>query len=181
MNEENLDLEIQYEKVCKQFIFSIEESLQLLRSSLAQWEEKFVIKSPINGKIAFNRFRYENQIIKEGETLAMVVPDSSCNIVVRAVIPVSEFGKIEIGQTVNIKISGFPYAQYGILKGKIHSVLQIPDGGGFSADIELTDGMTSTYKEKIRFIYEMNGTAEIITRKSRLIYKLIKPVRILFK
>jgi len=155
----------------------MEESLQLLRSSISQWEERYVIKSPLTGKVTLNQFRNENQVIKAGETLATVIPDSLTSIIVRAIIPISGFGKIEIGQIVNIKLSGFPYMQYGVLKGRIHSVSQVPGEGGFSADIELVGGMTSTYKEKIRFIHDMNGTAEIITRNTRLINRFLNPVR----
>ena len=78
---------------------------------------------------------------------------------------------------VNIKLSGFPYMQYGVLKGKIISLSQVPGEGGFSADIELTEGMTSTYSEKIKFIHQMDGTADIITKDSRLINKFIRPIR----
>jgi hypothetical protein len=110
-----------------------------------------------------------------------VLLDSAINIVVRAVIPASGFGKIEIGQQVNIKLSGFPYMQYGVLKGRIYSLSQVPGEGGFSADIELTEGMTSTYREKIRFIHQMDGTADIITRETRLINKFISPLRSVLK
>jgi len=177
MRESKLDLQVQYDKEVKQYILSMEESLQLLRSSISQWEERYVIKSPLAGSITLTRFRNENQVIKPGEILATVIPSSPVNIVVRAIIPISGFGKIEIGQKVNIKLSGFPYMQYGVLRGKIYSVSQVPGEGGFSADIELTEGMTSTYREKIRFIHEMDGTADIITRDTRLINRFINPIR----
>jgi hypothetical protein len=168
---------VQYEKELKQYILTLEESLQLLRSSILQWEERYVIKSPVAGKITLTQIRNENQVIKAGETLATVIPENPASIVARAIIPVSGFGKINIGQQVNIKLSGFPYMQYGVLKGRIVSVSQVPGEGGFRADIELTEGMTSTYQEKIRFIHQMDGTADIITEDSRLIYRFIKPLQ----
>lgn len=177
LGESRLDLQIQYEKELKQYILAMEETVQLLRSSVTQWEERYVINSPVAGRVTLNRFRNENQVIKAGETLATVIPDSPASIVARALIPVSGFAKIEIGQTVNIKLSGFPYMQYGVLKGRIYSVSQVPGEGGFSADIELTGGMTSTYSEKIKFIHQMDGTADIITEDSRLIYRFIKPLK----
>jgi hypothetical protein len=179
MKEARLDLQVQYEKELKQYIFTIEESVQLLRSSIFNWEERYLIMSPITGHVTLTRFRNENQVIKVGETLATVIPDSVTNIVAHAVIPISGFGRIEIGQTVNIKLSGFPYMHYGVLKGRIYSLSQVPGEGGFSADIELTGGMTSTYSEKIRFIHEMDGTADIIIGDSRLIYRFIKPLKAL--
>lgn len=177
MQETKLDLQVQYEKEVKQYLLGLEESLQLLHSSISQWEERYVITSPVAGKVTLNRFRNENQVIKAGETLATIIPDSPTSIVVRAIIPISGFGKIETGQAVNIKLSGFPYMQYGVLRGRIYSLSQVPGEGGFSADIELTEGMTSTYSEKIKFIHEMNGTADIITKDTRLINRFLSPLR----
>ena len=177
LGESRLDLQVQYEKELKQYSLAMEETLQLLKSSVSQWEERYVIKSPVAGRVTLNRFRNENQVIKAGETLATVIPDTPASIVVRALIPVSGFAKIEIGQMVNIKLSGFPYMQYGVLKGRINSLSQVPGEGGFSADIELTEGMTSTYREKIKFIHQMDGTADIITKDVRLISKFISPLR----
>jgi hypothetical protein len=177
LGESRLDLQVQYEKELKQYSLAMEETLQLLKSSVSQWEERYVIKSPVTGRVTLNRFRNENQVIKTGETLATVIPDTPASIVVRALIPVSGFAKIEIGQTVNIKLSGFPYMQYGVLKGRIYSLSQVPGEGGFTADIELTEGMTSTYREKIKFIHQMDGTADIITRDARLISKFISPLK----
>jgi hypothetical protein len=37
--------------------------------------------------------------------------------------------------------------------------------------------MTSTYSEKIRFIHEMDGTADIITKDTRLINRFLSPFR----
>jgi len=179
LQENRLDLQAQYERELKQYIFTMEESLQLLRSSISQWEERYIIKSLVTGKITLTRIRNENQVIKAGETLATVIPDNPASIIARAIIPVSGFGRIDIGQPVNIKLSGFPYMQYGVLKGRIRSVSQVPGEGGFSADIELIEGMTSSYKEKIRFIHQMDGTADIITEDSRLIYRFIKPLKAL--
>lgn len=39
--------------------------------------------------------------------------------------------------------------------------------------------MRTTYNREIGFIQEMNGTAEIITEESRLIYKFINPLKAL--
>ncbi len=177
MKESKLDLQVQYEKEVKQYIMGMEEALQLLHSAISQWEERYVIVSPVAGKVTLTSFRSENQVIRAGETLATVIPDSPTDIVARAIIPVSGFGKIETGQSVNIKLSGFPYMQYGVLKGKIFSVSQVPGEGGFSADIELTEGMTSTYREKIKFIHQMDGTADIITNDARLINRFLSPLR----
>ena len=47
------------------------------------------------------------------------------------------------------------------------------------AEIELEEGMKSTYKETLKFIQQMDGTADIITEETRLIYRFINPLRTL--
>ena len=41
--------------------------------------------------------------------------------------------------------------------------------------------MTSTYSEKIKFIHQMDGTADIITRDARLITKFLSPLKSILK
>ncbi len=48
------------------------------------------------------------------------------------------------------------------------------------AEIELTKGMTSNYSEQLKFIQEMDGIAGIITEETRLIYRVINPLKSLF-
>jgi hypothetical protein len=61
-------------------------------------------------------------------------------------------------------------------KGRIYSVSKEPGEEGLIADIELTGGMTSTYSEKIRFIHQMDGTADIIPIDTRLLNRFINPI-----
>jgi len=41
--------------------------------------------------------------------------------------------------------------------------------------------MVSSYKNKFRFIQQMDGTAEIITKDTRLIERFVQPIESLFK
>ena len=87
---------------------------------------------------------------------------------------------MEVGQRVNIKLAGFPYMQFGMLKGRIRTISLVPDEKVYIAEIELVEGMTSSYKEHLKFIQQMNGTAEIVTKDLRLIYRFINPLRAIF-
>ena len=180
MRESQLDLQVQFEKEILQYQLNLNEAFQLLQVSVDQWKEKYLIESPINGKITFIRFWNENQVIKAGEILATVIPENGINIIARAVVPIAGLGRVKVGQQVNIKLSGFPYMEFGVIKGRIKSLSLVPVEGGYIAEIELITGMRSTYNRNISFIQEMDGTADIITEETRLIYKFIKPLQVLF-
>ena len=181
MTESLLDLKVQYEKEINQYNTDINEALQLLKVTLGQWEEKYLVKSPVNGTITFTIFWNENQIINPGEVLATVIPESPSRIIVRAKVPSAGSGKVRQGQEVNIKLSGYPYMEFGVIKGRISSVSLVPVEDAYIAEIELVNGMRTTYGREPGFINYMTGIADIITDNSRLILRILKPVRSMFK
>jgi len=177
MKETRLDLQVQLEKELHQFSLDINEAFQLLNAAVDQWKEKYLIESPVKGKVTFTSFWNENQVIKAGEILATVIPEDRSRIIVRANVPASGLGRVRVRQEVNIKLSGFPYMEFGVIKGKIRSVSLVPANDVYIAEIDLVNGMRSTYNIELNFISEMTGTADIITDNSRLIFRLIKPLK----
>jgi len=181
MKESRLDLLVQLEKELHQYKLDLDDSFRMLSLAIDQWKEKYLIKSPVKGRITFTSYWNINQVIKAGEILATVIPDDPSRIIARANVPVSGLGKVRTGQEVNIKLSGFPYMEYGVLKGKISTLSLVPADDYYIADIDLVNSLRSTYGINLGFINEMTGTADIITDNSRLIFRLIKPLRSVFK
>ncbi|HQK67358.1 MAG TPA: HlyD family efflux transporter periplasmic adaptor subunit [Bacteroidales bacterium] len=179
MKESHLDLQVQLEKELHQYRMDLEESFQLLGVATEQWKEKYLIESPVDGKVTLTSYWNENQIIKAGDVLVTVIPADRSMIIVRADIPSAGVGRVRVGQEVNIKLSGFPYMEFGMIKGKIRSLSLVPANDVYIAEIDLVNGMRSTYNIDLNFISEMTGTADIITEKSRLIYRFIKPLKAL--
>ncbi|HEY3388113.1 MAG TPA: HlyD family efflux transporter periplasmic adaptor subunit [Prolixibacteraceae bacterium] len=175
-----VELQMQHERELSEFRLALDESKQNLENAIHQWEERFLVASPVKGKLTFTSIWSVNQEVKTGELIATIVPIEESAIIAKAVIPPSGFGKVEVGQRVNLKLNGFPYMEFGMLKGKIKSISLVPDDKGYVAEIELSDGMTSSYRENLKFIQQMDGTAEIITKEMRLITRLINPLRAFF-
>jgi len=181
LKETRLDLQVQMAKEMQQYKSSLDEAFQLLLYTIDQWKEKYLIQSPIKGRITFTSFWNVNQIIKAGEVLATVIPEDPSRIIVRANVPSSGLGRVKVGQDVNIKLSGFPYMEFGAIKGRIKSLSLVPVENTYIAEIDLVNGMKSTYNKDISFISEMTGTADIITENSRLINRFIKPIKSILK
>lgn len=176
----SVELQMQYEKELAQFRLELDESKQNLDNLANQWEQKYLVKSPVKGIVTYTSVWSENQEVKAGDLIGTVIPEGALTIIAKAIVPTTGFGKVEIGQHVNIKLAGFPYMEFGMLKGRIRTISMVPDTKGYVAEIELEDGMTSSYKENLKFIQQMDGTAEIITKELRLIYRFINPIRALF-
>ena len=126
MRETLLDLEVRLENELHQYSLDLEEAFQLLEVSIKQWKEKYLIESPVDGKVTLTSYWNENQVIKAGDILATVIPDDKSRILVRAEVPASGVGRVRTGQDVNIKLSGFPYMEYGIIRGKISTLSLVP-------------------------------------------------------
>jgi len=180
MQSSRVGLQMQHERELSEFRLALDESKQNLENAIHQWEERFLVASPVEGKLTFTSIWSVNQEVKTGELIATIIPIKESAIIAKAVISPSGFGKVEVGQRVNLKLNGFPYMEFGMLKGKIKSISLVPEAKGYVAEIELSDGMTSSYRENLRFIQQMDGTAEIITKEMRLITRLINPLRALF-
>ena len=102
-------------------------------------------------------------------------------VIGRTRIPTAGFGKVEKGQIVNVKLNGYPYMEFGVLKGVISNISGVPDANNcYIAEVTFPHGLTTTYKKDLALIQQMDGTAEIITKDMRLIERYWQPVRALF-
>ena len=118
--------------------------------------------------------------VMAGERVATVVPGKVESIICRAEVSSTDIAKVETGQPVHIKLSGFPYMEHGMLAGQVKSISLVPEEDGYIVEIGLREGMVSNYSEQLKLVQEMDGTAEIITREMRMIYRFINPLKMLF-
>jgi hypothetical protein len=174
-------LQIQYDFEFSQNILHLNESYRNLNNTILQWEDHYLIKSPLNGKITFSKFWEANQVINSGENIGILVPLENSKIIGEVIIPPTGLGKAKVGQLVQIKLSGFPFMEFGILNGQITKISSMPEEHGYVAQIEFPQGMVTNYNIKIQFSQQMGGTADIITKKNRLIYKFINPLKSILK
>ncbi len=179
--QQMVELTEKYTLEVKQNRQALLDIIQELNTQIKIWKDKYLLKSPIDGKITFTKYWRENHFVSSGERIATVVPNDSSNIICRATVSSSDIGKTKCGQKVNIKLEGYPYMQHGMLSGKINSVPLVPDEEGYIIEIGITNGMISNHHEQLRLIQGMKGTADIITGQMRMIYRFINPLRVLFE
>lgn len=149
------------------------ESFLRLQSQLNTWLQNYILVAPIDGQVSFHSFWSEQQFVPANTEVMTIVPQSS-DILGRVFLPVAGSGKVEENQVVNIKLAGFPYREYGMLKGKVKKIALAPQNESYMMEIELLNGLTSTYHKNLAFRQEMSGTAEIITKKRRLLERVLE-------
>jgi len=186
LKQQILENNIQKANELKTYEIQIEDALQGFKSQLAKWKQSYLIVSPIDGKVSFNKIWFENQSVSAGDLIVTIIPKNEMRIIGKADIPSTGVGKVKPGQTVNIKLDNYPYMEFGMLKAKVKNISLVPitteQGIFYSAEIELNDSILKTnYNKIIPFSQNMTGTAEIITDDLRLLERFLNPLRSIWK
>jgi len=155
------------------------ESFLNLKAQVNIWENNYLLISPVDGIVTFTRFWSANQSVVKDEPVINVVPLESGNFLGRINLKMQRSGKVKPGQLVNIKLSGYPYLEYGIVRGVVKSKSLVPSGDSYIIEIDLPEGLTTLYGIKLDFTQNMQGIAEIITEDIRLLQKIVNPFRYL--
>jgi HlyD family secretion protein len=155
----------------------LNESFLNLKAQTKIWENNYMLISPVTGTVTFTKFWSENQTVNEDEPVLSIVPYETGDYVGRISLKMNRSGKVRPGQTVNIKLSGYPYLEYGMVKGIVKSKSLVPSGDSYIMELSLPSGLTTLYGKKLDFTQNMQGTAEIITDDLRLLQKILNPFR----
>lgn len=150
-----------------------------LVSEFETWEQKYMLISPQAGVITFNSYWTKNQIVSTGDRVFVVVPENQGELIGKVEVSESGAGKIKLGQLVNLKISGYPYLEYGVLQGTVKSMSLVANQNKYAVEIALSSGMKSTTGIVFNFTGELNGTAEIVTENRSLANRILSPLRYL--
>lgn len=183
-----VELSMQRENEMAEYKRAISQSRQQLISQLAQWRQQYIFEAPTAGRVTFVGYWSANQHVAVGNRIASIVPDDTTEVIGRLQIPSIGFGKVRVGQVVNVKLNGYPYMEFGVLRGRIRSLSAVPEqvqtqSGPviiYLAEVIFSNGMITSYGLELPMIQQMDGTAEIITSDIRLIERFIQPIVSLF-
>jgi len=160
-------------------ILSIQLTYKRLESQLSEWDYKYVLTAPIKGDVSFFDFWSNNQFINAGDDVMTIVPPSH-NIIGKVYLPIAGSGKVKKGQRVNIQCDNYPCREYGFVKGEVSSISLMPQNDQFLVNVELPEGLNTTFNKDLEFKQEMDGIAHIVTKDLRLIQRFFNEFRYLF-
>lgn len=150
-----------------------------LSNAINLWKERYLQYSPTAGELEYLGFWRDNSFVQTGQELFSIIPDKN-NILGEVIIPSFGAGKVKIGQSANVKINNYPYDEYGLIKGIVKSVsritnkLKTPKGevDAYLVIISFPEGTVTNFGKTLPLDFESKGTAEIITKRKRLIERL---------
>lgn len=168
------DFKIKYES-------ALIEAFNNLKSQASDWFLTYVLRSPIDGVVTFNKFYAENQNIAEGDRVLTIVPEDIGEVVGKVELPVRGSGKVKEGLDVNIKFDNYPYMEYGLVRGKVKSVSLVPENNFYMVEVTFLNGLVTNYDKQLEMQNQLMGQAEIITEDLRLIQRIFNPLKSLWK
>ncbi|SFN91828.1 Multidrug resistance efflux pump [Bizionia echini] len=158
------------------------QAFNQLKNAIHNWEQKYVLKSNIKGKVSFLHFWNANQNVSTGDLVFTIIPTQNLSYIAKLKTPMQNSGKLKVGQQVNISVQNYPETEFGFLSGSINQISIIPDNEGFYLiDVKLPNKLITSYNKEIEFKQEMIGKAEIITEDLRLIERFFYQIKDIFK
>lgn len=153
------------------------QALQSLRSGQETWEQRYVLRAPVAGKVSFASPWQEQQSLSAGQELLTVAPTGS-HFQGLVKVPQANLGKLQEGQTVLIKLQGYPFREYGMVEGTLSQLSLTPGAdSAYWGYVKLPHGLRTRYGQQLAYRNGLNGTAEIITADRRLAERLVDVVK----
>lgn len=160
----------------------LKNSIEQLNAQLSGWEQSYLLKSPISGKVSFMTVWSRNQNVKSGETVFIIQPTDSSSVLGKALLPLQGSGKVHVGQSVHIRLNNYPDQEFGYVKGKVKSISPAPtEDNKYVVEIVLLNGLRTNYGKNLPVSRELKGTADIILAKRNVLERLLSPLRKIIK
>lgn len=180
--EELLDLVYQKEETANKHIQDYNGTMRQLRVAITKWKQTYILTSPIEGKLNYTSFWSENQTVNAGDIIFIIVPSQMEDPIGKAYVPVAGMGRIQIGQTVIVKVNNFPDEDYGNLVGKVNFISNVPTSEGiYMVDVVFPDGLVTIFHKQLPHTLQLLGTSQIVAENRRLSDLFIQPIRRLLK
>lgn len=172
-----VDLELKQLEALSGNVTAMEESYNNLKAGITSWEQNYLLVAPLSGAVTFTRFWSENQNVKEGEKVLTIIPAESGSMLGKILLPLEGAGKVRPDMQVNIQFDNYPHLEYGMVKGKVINKSQVSEDNYYTVEVELPDGLLTYYGIEIPFTQNMQGQAEILTDKKRLLERVLNPIK----
>lgn len=155
---------------------SFHQALQTLQSSIESWKQRYVVSAPVTGRISFSAPWQEQQNLTAGQELLTIEPPGDS---FQGLVKISQLnlGKISVGQTVLIKLEGFPYKEFGMVEGVL-SYLSVSPGkdSEYWGYVSLPHKLKTRYGHVLAYRNGLKGQAEIITADRRLAERFVATI-----
>ena len=114
----------QYAAMIREKILTFENKLSLSKLSLEQAKyqmEHLILKAPINGRVLSLAQHHTGELLTQSSPVAVLLPDD-VPYTFTGYLSDKDMADVAVGDAVEIKLSAYPYADYGSIAGQISSL-----------------------------------------------------------
>jgi len=153
------------------------------------------IRAPISGIILELKLRNFAQVVQRGDEIAQIAPATE-DITLKAMVASQDINQVEIGQSVDVRISACPYPDFGTLPGVVKAASpdavnsetttrpsfpnasSSPSRRSYEVIIQPTQLMLATNQRQCLIQPGMEGQAEIISRQETVLQFFLRKARL---
>lgn len=152
--------------------FKFSQALNSLISQSDDWISKYILTASQPGKLAFAGIIQENQVLAANQEVFYINPGDE-QFFGEMAIPQNNLGKVKEGQEVLIKLKSYPFEEYGMLKGRIKHISDIPyKDSVFISRVDFKVKKMSDMKRSIHLKQGMMADAEIVTEDATILQRI---------
>ena len=168
--KEILELDNQIAEERSKFV----QALNSLVSQAEDWQSKYVLTASQPGKVTYAGIVQENQVLTPNQEVFYIDPGNE-QFFGEMSIPQDNLGKVKEGQEVLIKLKSYPFEEYGMLKGKIAYISEVPYKDSiFVSRVDFRIRKTSDMKRPIHLKQGMMADAEIVTQDATILQRITR-------
>jgi multidrug efflux pump subunit AcrA (membrane-fusion protein) len=148
------------------------QSLNSLISAADDWKSKYILTASQTGMLTFAGSVQEHQQLSPGQEVFYINPGND-QFFGEMAISQNNMGKVREGQQVLVKLKGYPFEQYGMIRGHITSISDVPfQDSVFMSKVNFKFKNTSDLKKTIHLKQGMSADAEIITQDATILQRI---------
>lgn len=167
----------------------VQDQLTRAQKDLAQINqmlENTTIRTPVDGKILKLNIHNIGQPVYVGSTIAQIVP-GDVPLIVQTRVAVQDIAQVVIGQPVQLRVSAYPYPDYGTLEGQVVAIapdavtpLNNADGSAPYYEVIIQPENNFLVKDDQQYSLQpgMEVTADIISNYDTVLGFIIRKVRL---
>ncbi len=177
---QELDFQTQAQEELSQVELDIARKTEMLGRATDQ-VQRTTIKSPITGIIKSLHSKTLGGVIKPGEVIMEIVPESD-NLVIESKLNPNDIGFVKVGQDALVKMNTYDFTRYGGLRGKVIDVSAgsyVDEATGqtyFKVVIRTDKNHLGLEKTQLPITPGMQAVVDIKTGHKSILSYLLKPV-----
>ncbi len=91
-------------------------------------------------------------------------------------MPIKSSGTLKVGQKAIVNLENYPSNQYGTVNGIVKDISLLPNEENYRVEIELPEGLKTTYKKEIPIRPSLKANVSINTQEYSLLERIFQNI-----